>query len=132
VAPAAPPLPLVLLQQLRPRQWTKNAAVLAPLLFARSLFESGSALRAVLAAVAFSLAASGIYVLNDWLDREKDRLHPEKRHRPIAAGRVGLGLAALLLAAAGPAPRRSASGSAAASRGCWAGTWRCRCCTPSG
>ncbi|MBM4380317.1 MAG: decaprenyl-phosphate phosphoribosyltransferase [Deltaproteobacteria bacterium] len=96
--PAERPLPLVLLQQLRPRQWTKNAAVLAPLVFARSLFESGSALRAVLAAAGFSLAASGIYVLNDWLDREKDRLHPEKRHRPIAAGRVGPGLAGLLLA----------------------------------
>lgn len=97
------PLPLAMLQQLRPRQWTKNAAVLAPLLFARSLLQPGSALRAAMAAVAFSLAASGIYVLNDWLDREKDRLHPEKRHRPIAAGRVGPVLAAALLL------------------GCWAG-----------
>jgi 4-hydroxybenzoate polyprenyltransferase len=89
----------VLLEQLRPRQWTKNAAVLAPLLFARSVFAGDSAWRAVLAGVAFSLAASGVYVLNDWLDREKDRLHPEKRHRPIAAGRVGPGLAAALLGA---------------------------------
>ena len=93
------PLPLALLAQLRPRQWTKNAAVLAPLLFARAVTDGDKPLRALLAAAAFSLGASGIYVLNDWLDRDKDRLHPEKRHRPIASGQLGGGLATALLLA---------------------------------
>src|SRR4051812_11782061 len=96
VAPSSDPGPATkrpsfaraVVKQLRPRQWTKNAAVLAPLLFAKAIFVGDSALRAVLAAVAFSFAASGIYILNDWLDREKDRLHPEKKLRPIAAGLI--------------------------------------------
>ncbi len=73
---------------MRPRQWTKNLAVFAPLLFAKSVFKGDAALRATMAVVSFSLLAGAVYVLNDWLDREKDRLHPEKRNRPIAAGLV--------------------------------------------
>jgi 4-hydroxybenzoate polyprenyltransferase len=87
--PIARPGALVLLRALRPRQWTKNGAVFAPLLFARSVFVGDSTLRAALAALAFCLLAGGVYVVNDWVDREKDRQHPEKRTRPIAAGLVG-------------------------------------------
>lgn len=98
--PVSPrPLPVSLLAQLRPRQWTKNAAVLAPLLFARAVTDGDKPVRALIAAAAFSLGASGIYVLNDWLDRDKDRVHPEKRHRPIASGQLGAGMAAALLVA---------------------------------
>ncbi|MFL5320509.1 MAG: decaprenyl-phosphate phosphoribosyltransferase [Myxococcaceae bacterium] len=93
-----PSLPRAILKQLRPRQWTKNAAVLAPLLFAKAFLVPGKTLRAILAAIAFSFVASGIYILNDWLDREKDRLHPEKKLRPIAAGIIGGPLAAAMLA----------------------------------
>lgn len=96
--PLARPNALVLLRALRPRQWTKNGAVFAPLLFARSVFVEGAALRAMLAALAFCCLASGVYVINDWVDREKDRQHPEKRQRPIAAGLIG-GPAAFLLVA---------------------------------
>ena len=78
---------------LRPKQWTKNAALLVPLLFAKGIFEKGLAVRAVLAVGIFSLLASGVYVLNDWFDREKDRLHPKKRLRPIAAGHLSGGAA---------------------------------------
>jgi 4-hydroxybenzoate polyprenyltransferase len=96
-APAArPPVPLVLLRALRPRQWTKNLAVFAPLLFARHVTDPVSALRATGAVLSFCLLASAIYLLNDWRDREADRQHPEKRLRPIAAGQMG-GLAAVLL-----------------------------------
>ena len=70
---------------LRPRQWTKNLAVFAPLLFARAVFVHGLAARALLAFVAFCFLASGTYVFNDWIDREEDRRHPEKALRPIAA-----------------------------------------------
>src|SRR5215813_6270739 len=73
---------------LRPRQWTKNLAVFAPLLFARRVFEAGSASRALLAFVAFCLLSSGTYVFNDWIDREEDRRHPEKALRPIAAREI--------------------------------------------
>jgi 4-hydroxybenzoate polyprenyltransferase len=78
--------PRVLVAALRPRQWTKNLALFAALLFARKLLDVGSVAKAAMAAVSFSLLAGGIYILNDWVDREKDRLHPEKKHRPIASG----------------------------------------------
>ncbi len=73
---------------LRPRQWTKNLAVFAPLLFARAVFVPGLAIREVLAFVAFCFLSSGTYVLNDWVDREEDRKHPEKALRPIAAREI--------------------------------------------
>jgi 4-hydroxybenzoate polyprenyltransferase len=86
------------LRALRPRQWTKNGVILAPLLFAKSATDPHSVVRALGAVAAFCLLASGIYVLNDWLDRDRDRLHPEKRHRPIAQGLVGRGGAFSFLA----------------------------------
>lgn len=93
----SPPLALTLIRALRPRQWTKNLAVFAPLLFAKAVFQGEAALKATLSVVAFSLLASGMYLLNDWVDREKDRLHPQKRLRPIAAGHLG-GVGAAILA----------------------------------
>ncbi len=92
------------LTTLRPRQWSKNVFVFAPLVFARAILERGLIQSALLAFVAFSFLASGVYVLNDWFDRDKDKLHPEKRLRPIAAGLVTLPTAmALLLGAWGVA-----------------------------
>lgn len=88
-----------LARALRLRQWTKNGGVYAPLLFARAVFVEGAALRATLAVGAFCLISSGVYVVNDWVDRERDRLHPEKRHRPIAAGLIPGAVAAALVAA---------------------------------
>jgi 4-hydroxybenzoate polyprenyltransferase len=84
---------------MRPRQWIKNVVVFAGVVFAGRL-ESLLFVEHVLGAFAiFCLASSGIYVFNDMLDVEKDRLHPEKRTRPIAAGLVGKGTAfALALA----------------------------------
>lgn len=93
-----PPLLVAAVRALRPRQWTKNGVLLVPLLFAKSIFSQGLALRALLGVGAFSLLASGVYVVNDWFDREKDRLHPEKRKRPIAAGHLS-GTAAIVLVA---------------------------------
>lgn len=73
---------------LRPRQWTKNLAVFAPLVFARRVFEPEAATRELLAFVAFCFLSSGTYVFNDWIDREEDRKHPEKALRPIAAHEI--------------------------------------------
>ena len=73
---------------LRPPQWIKNALVLAPLLFGGRLFEPRPVLRTLAAFVAFCLAASAGYVMNDLRDVESDRAHPAKRLRPLAAGAV--------------------------------------------
>ncbi len=77
----------------RPRQWPKNLLVLAALLFSRE-FHSGASLLAAVAAVAiFTLATAGLYMLNDAIDASRDRQHEVKRHRPIAAGLVPVGMA---------------------------------------
>lgn len=98
-APARPPLWLSVVRALRPRQWTKNLVLFAPLVFAKGVVREGLLVKSLLAFVAFSLLASGVYLVNDWVDREKDLKHPEKRHRPIAAGHLGGGLVAGLVAA---------------------------------
>lgn len=72
----------------RPRQWPKNALVFAAPLFAFR-FDALVWSRAAVALVAFCLISSAIYLLNDCLDVQADRVHPSKRHRPIAAGLVG-------------------------------------------
>lgn len=76
------------LQLSRPKQWTKNIFVLAPLFFSKHLFEWDRTEAALQAFIAFCLMASAVYVLNDLVDVEKDRLHPKKKNRPLAAGRM--------------------------------------------
>lgn len=97
VTTPAPLWPIAALKALRPKQWTKNGVLLVPLIFARSALAGGLVVKALVAVAAFSLLASGVYVVNDWVDREKDRLHPEKRKRPIAAGHLGLGSVLVLV-----------------------------------
>lgn len=75
-----------LVASLRPRQWAKNLLLLAPLVFAQRLTDPGSLRRALLALLAFSLLASAVYLGNDLADRDRDRAHPVKRGRPVAAG----------------------------------------------
>ena len=77
-----------LLTSLRPQQWLKNLAVLAPAFFAGQILNSSNWGMLVWAFVLLSLASSGSYLLNDLIDRHHDRLHPLKSHRPIAAGRL--------------------------------------------
>jgi 4-hydroxybenzoate polyprenyltransferase len=83
---------------MRPKQWIKNIVVAAGVVFAGRLADGEFALRAALAFAVFCALSSGIYVLNDLIDAEADRRHPEKRSRPIASGRVGVGAAVGLLA----------------------------------
>jgi 4-hydroxybenzoate polyprenyltransferase/phosphoserine phosphatase len=80
-----------LLRALRPHQWVKNALVAVPLLTASRVDDPTSLWRTLLAIVVFCLTASGVYLLNDLVDLDSDRHHPTKRHRPLAAGRVGIG-----------------------------------------
>lgn len=78
------------LRALRPTQWVKNLFVLAPLLFAQRLTDPESLFRAALAFLAFCCAASGVYLLNDLSDRERDQQHPTKKLRPIASGALSV------------------------------------------
>jgi 4-hydroxybenzoate polyprenyltransferase len=82
-----------LCMEMRPRQWVKNLFVLTPLLFSQNLFAFAAVGRALAAFILFCLASSSVYLLNDIKDRKQDRLHPRKRHRPLAADELSLGIA---------------------------------------
>ena len=85
---------------LRPIQWSKNLLLFVPLaLTPHAIGSPAKQLAVILACVSFSLCASAGYVLNDLLDRDADRRHPIKRHRPFASGAlpVALGIALILL-----------------------------------
>ena len=92
---------------MRPHQWVKNAFVVAPLVFAEQLTAPMTVGRAFAAFALFSMASGAVYIVNDCFDVEKDRAHPTKRARPIAAGelsvaaamRIAGGLAVFVLAA---------------------------------
>ena len=71
---------------IRPHQYIKNLFIFLPLFFAARITETELLLNAVIAFLAFSLAASSIYILNDYQDIEDDKLHPKKKTRPLAAG----------------------------------------------
>jgi len=93
-----------LIRAMRPQEWIKNLLVFAGVLFSGRLDQSGAIGDAVLTFVAFCAISSAGYLLNDLRDREHDRLHPEKRDRPIASGALAPGTAAgagIVLAAAG-------------------------------
>jgi len=77
-----------LLRALRPHQWVKNLFVVAPLVFARRIDDIEAALRTAAAVLTFCMVSSAVYLFNDLVDLDKDRAHPVKRRRPIAAGAV--------------------------------------------
>lgn len=89
-----------LLLSLRPEQWTKNLIVFAALIFGQRLFDPAAVGRSLAAFFIFCALSGAVYLLNDVGDRDVDRLHPLKRHRPIAAGdlrpAVALAAAAVL------------------------------------
>ncbi len=91
-----------LLGVIRPAQWVKNGFVLAPLLFSHQFTNLDNCKNTLLAFFSFCLISSTIYVLNDICDRKEDRIHPVKKHRPIAEGRLrvheAVGLSIILLA----------------------------------
>lgn len=87
-----------ILKIIRVRQWTKNFFVFIPMFFGGSLFYLNDWQASALTFIAFCLAASAIYCLNDIIDVDADRRHPKKCHRPIASGLVGKGEAYTLFA----------------------------------
>lgn len=95
-SPPAAPRSVVggLLRTARPQQWAKNVLVFAAPGAAGALLEPEVIGPTLLALAAFTMASAGTYLLNDVADREEDARHPEKRHRPVAAGVVPWRLAA--------------------------------------
>jgi len=89
--------PKALIELIRPKQWVKNVFVFIGILFSKGWLEPGLLLRSVLAALAFSFISSSVYIFNDLIDRDRDRLHPVKCKRPLASGAVTLGPAVSIL-----------------------------------
>jgi decaprenyl-phosphate phosphoribosyltransferase len=95
--PARPALMLDLLRLIRPGQWAKNVLVV-PIALLDAPWTVHTVVRLLWAVTVFIVASCLTYVVNDVADVRRDRLHPVKRHRPVAAGRVPVGLAVLLAA----------------------------------
>lgn len=85
-----------LLKEIRIFHWIKNLLIFAPLIFACSFFDITLIFQAILGFFAFSFIASVVYVLNDVCDIEKDKLHPQKKNRPIASGKISMTMAKVL------------------------------------
>src|SRR5258706_9238303 len=92
--PKAGGIPMALLLAMRPKQWTKNLFVYIALVFTNQIPTSLSDPKwhsvgiSTVAFLLFCVISGAIYLMNDVFDREQDRLHPEKRNRPIASGRL--------------------------------------------
>ncbi|MEX0739499.1 MAG: UbiA family prenyltransferase [Pseudohongiella sp.] len=101
--PLRPRGPLTWLRVIRAHQWLKNLLLFIPMIAAHQVSDLNTWLSLTLAFVAFSLCASAVYITNDLLDLESDRLHPRKRFRPFASGLLpawqGVLLMPVLLAA---------------------------------
>jgi 4-hydroxybenzoate polyprenyltransferase len=82
-----------MIRTMRPHQWVKNLFVLAPVVFAKELTRPSFIISALGAFAVFCFLAGAVYTLNDLVDAPADRVHPVKRHRPIASGRVPVPLA---------------------------------------
>ncbi|RME58374.1 MAG: decaprenyl-phosphate phosphoribosyltransferase, partial [Caldilineae bacterium] len=83
-----------LVRTMRIKQWTKNAFVLAGVVFDGKLLDPEMVVRALVAFIGFCFASSAVYLFNDLVDMEKDRQHPRKRLRPLPAGQLNPRLAA--------------------------------------
>jgi len=82
---------------LRPHQYVKNLFIFIPIFFSGQILDFHLLLRALIAFGAFSLIASSVYIFNDYHDVEVDRQHPEKKHRPLAKGKISKRLAIYLM-----------------------------------
>jgi 4-hydroxybenzoate polyprenyltransferase/phosphoserine phosphatase len=95
------PQATVAARALRLHQWVKNVLLLVPLLAAHLIFDVRALISVMVAFVAFGLVASASYLCNDLLDLNFDRLHPQKRHRPLASGQLAIRTAVMLVAPLG-------------------------------
>jgi len=84
------------LKLLRPTHWIKNLLIFVPVFFAQEFLKFYKIYNILLAFLVFCLVASAVYILNDIFDKEKDGLHPQKRFRPIASGKISVKVGILL------------------------------------
>lgn len=88
--------PKTILSALRPKQWTKNLVLFAGLIFSQNLGHPVMLLKTILAFLLFCLLSGAVYLFNDLADIERDRLHPQKKLRPVAGGAMSTKAALLL------------------------------------
>ncbi len=86
-----------ILKLIRVHQWTKNLFVFAPLFFSGQFLDKEKLVLSAFGFLCFCLAASSIYIVNDLFDVEKDKLHPTKKNRPLASGKISKSFAVILL-----------------------------------
>lgn len=86
-----------LFKTMRPRQWTKNVFIFAALIFDKQLFVVDSFSRTLLGFILFCFISSCVYILNDIVDVEADRQHPQKKNRPIPSGKLPIRMAWIVL-----------------------------------
>ncbi|QXM06748.1 decaprenyl-phosphate phosphoribosyltransferase [Crassaminicella indica] len=79
-----------LLKTMRPKQWTKNLILFAGILFSNNLFDFDLLRLSIAGFLLFCIFSGNVYIVNDIVDKEKDQLHPKKRNRPIASGKVSV------------------------------------------
>jgi len=84
------------LKILRPLHWIKNLFVFVPIFFAKEIFVMEEFINATLAFIVFCFTASSLYIVNDIVDRREDQKHPQKKLRPIAAGKIAIWEALLI------------------------------------
>ena len=73
---------------LRIKQWIKNLFVFAPIVFSKRFLDLDFFLPTLIVFFLISFISSGLYIINDIVDSKKDKLHPDKKNRPIASGRI--------------------------------------------
>ena len=89
-----------LVRSMRPQQWTKNVFFVFPaILFDAKLLQAELLIRVIAASGLLVLVSGSVYIINDLMDREQDKAHPSKRHRPIASGSLSVPVAQLAAAA---------------------------------
>jgi 4-hydroxybenzoate polyprenyltransferase len=81
-------LPVLILRSMRPKQWTKNIILFAPLIFSQNITNKQLAISSLISFMVFCLLSGSVYILNDLIDIKQDKVHPLKSKRPLASGRL--------------------------------------------
>ncbi len=81
---------MIVIKQLRIKQWIKNLLIFAPLLFSFNLFNKSDLLNSIYTFFSYSFLASFVYIINDIKDIEADKMHPVKKNRPLASGKISV------------------------------------------